>query len=120
MLALHRIGGYLFGALFCVMSYFMAARLRSGGVDNSTIVNLHLALAMILSLLMFIKVFVARYYRNQHGLLMPSVFRSSCLPLYLSRAHRGRIWRIPAKSSKCRSIRRTFRQRPSTSIKPAI
>src|SRR5215471_9650891 len=70
MLALHRIGGYLFIALFCVMTYYMAGRLR-GGVDTSPAVTLHLALAMILSPLLFIKVLIARYYKNQHGLLMP-------------------------------------------------
>ena len=32
MLTLHRIGGYLFIALFCVMTYYMVARLR-GGAD---------------------------------------------------------------------------------------
>lgn len=70
MLALHRIGGYLFIALFCVMTYYMLARLGSGG-DNSATVTLHMALAMILSPLLFIKVLVARYYKNQHNLLMP-------------------------------------------------
>src|SRR5215467_1759023 len=71
MLTLHRIGGYLFIALFCVMTYFMVARLRSVGADMSATVTIHLALAMILSPLLFIKVLIARYYRNQHGLLMP-------------------------------------------------
>jgi ferredoxin-NADP reductase len=71
MLTLHRIGGYLFIALFCVMAYFMVARLRSGGADTSATVTIHLALAMVLSPLLFIKVLIARYYRNQHGLLMP-------------------------------------------------
>jgi ferredoxin-NADP reductase len=71
MLALHRIGGYLFIALFCVMAYFMIARLRSGGADTSATVTIHLVLAMILSPLLFIKVLIARYYRNQHGLLLP-------------------------------------------------
>jgi len=71
MIALHRIGGYLFIGLFCVMSYFMVARLRGGGGDNSATVTIHLALAMILSPLLFIKVLIARYYKNQHSLLMP-------------------------------------------------
>src|SRR5579864_3094782 len=71
MLTLHRIGGYLFIALFCVMTYFMVARLRSGGIDTSVTVTLHLALAMILSPLLFIKVLIARYYKNQLNLLMP-------------------------------------------------
>src|SRR5262252_3793910 len=71
MLTLHRIGGYLFIALFCVMTYFMVARLRSVGADTSATVTIHLALAMVLSPLLFIKVLIARYYRSQHGLLMP-------------------------------------------------
>ena len=71
MLAFHRIGGYLFIALFCVMAYFMVARLRQSAGDNSPTVTLHLALAMILSPLLFIKVLIARYYKNQHGVLMP-------------------------------------------------
>src|SRR5258708_26621988 len=58
MIALHRIGGYLFIGLFCVMSYFMVARLR-GGADNSATVTIHLTLAMILSPLLFIKVLIA-------------------------------------------------------------
>src|ERR1700740_3171957 len=71
MLTLHRIGGYLFIALFCVMTYFMIGRLRSGGADSSATVTIHLALAMILSPMLFIKVLIARYYKNQHNLLMP-------------------------------------------------
>jgi ferredoxin-NADP reductase len=71
MLAVHRIGGYVFIALFCVMSFFMIARMRNGGGDASPTVTLHLALAMVLSPLLFIKVLIARYYKNQHSLLIP-------------------------------------------------
>jgi ferredoxin-NADP reductase/mono/diheme cytochrome c family protein len=71
MLALHRIGGYLFIGLFFVMAYFMVARLRNGGADTSPTLSIHLALAMILSPLLFIKVLIARYYKTQQGLLMP-------------------------------------------------
>src|SRR5215471_14284794 len=60
MMALHRIGGYLFISLFCVMTYFMVARLRNGGADTSATVTIHLSLAMILSPLLFIKVLIAR------------------------------------------------------------
>jgi ferredoxin-NADP reductase len=70
MLSLHRIGGYLFLALFCAMGYFMLTRLRAGGVD-SPVTTIHVALAMILSPLLFLKVLIARYYKNQHNLLMP-------------------------------------------------
>ena len=71
MLALHRIGGYLFIALFCVMAYFMIARLQNAGGDTPATVTVHVALAMILSPLLFIKVLIARYYKNQHALLLP-------------------------------------------------
>ena len=70
MMTLHRIGGYLFIALFCVMTYFMVARLR-GGADTSSTVTLHLTLALVLSPLLFVKVLIARYYKNQHALLLP-------------------------------------------------
>ena len=97
MIALHRIGGYIFIGLFCVMTYFMAARLRGGGADSSANVSIHLTLAMILSPLLFIKVLIARYYRNQHSLLMPIgltifvlafVLIASTAGPYLVRAHR--------------------------------
>jgi hypothetical protein len=66
-----RATGYMFIALFCVMTYLMTARIRNEGGDISPTVTLHVALAMVLSPLLFIKVLIARYYQNQHGLLMP-------------------------------------------------
>ena len=41
LIAAHRIGGYLFIALFCVMGYFMVARLGdvSGGAPPSTMIS---------------------------------------------------------------------------------
>jgi ferredoxin-NADP reductase/cytochrome c2 len=71
LIAAHRIGGYVFIAVFCVMAYFMISRLgdASGGAAPATIV--HLTIAMILSPLLFVKVLVARYYKNHYSLLMP-------------------------------------------------
>ena len=71
LIAAHRIGGYIFIALFCVMGYFMVARLGdvAAGAPPSTMI--HLTLAMVLSPLLFVKVLVARYYRSYHSLLMP-------------------------------------------------
>src|ERR1700686_3054648 len=71
LIAAHRIGGYLFIALFCVMGYFMVARLgdASGGASPGTII--HLTLAMVLRPLLFFKVLVARYYKNYHSFLLP-------------------------------------------------
>src|SRR5215471_10273384 len=106
MLALHRVGGYLFLVLFGVMTYYMTARLR-GGADNSTTVTLHLALAMILSPLLFLKTLIARYYRNQHNLLLPLgltifvlafVLIASTAGPYLSRASRVEQVSIPTRA----------------------
>src|SRR5229473_4971379 len=71
LIAAHRIGGYLFIALFCVMGYFMVARLGdvAGGVSPATMI--HLTLAMVLSPLLFVKVLVARYYKSYYSFLMP-------------------------------------------------
>jgi hypothetical protein len=58
LIAAHRIGGYLFIALYCVMGYFMVARLGdvAGGAPPSTMI--HLTLAMVLSPLLFVKVLI--------------------------------------------------------------
>ena len=71
LIAAHRIGGYLFIALFCVMAYFMVGRLGdiAGGASPGTMI--HLTLAMVLSPLLFVKVLVARYYKSYFSLLMP-------------------------------------------------
>src|SRR5713101_6499827 len=71
LIAAHRIGGYLFIALFCVMGYFMAARLGdvAGGASPATVI--HLTLAMVLGPLLFVKVLVARYYKGYSSWLMP-------------------------------------------------
>src|ERR1700680_370604 len=71
LIAAHRIGGYLFIALLCVMSYFMVGRLgdMAGGASPGTMI--HLTLAMVLSPLLFVKVLVARYYKHYYSLLMP-------------------------------------------------
>src|SRR5580704_9253723 len=71
LIAAHRIGGYLFIALFCVMGYFMIARLgdAAGGASPGTMI--HLTLAMVLSPLLFVKILVARYYRSYYSLLTP-------------------------------------------------
>jgi ferredoxin-NADP reductase/mono/diheme cytochrome c family protein len=70
LIAAHRIGGYLFIALFCVMGYFMLARLGDvGGSASPTMI--HFTLAMVLSPLLFVKLLIARYYKSYSSLLMP-------------------------------------------------
>ena len=67
----HRIGGYVFVALFCVMAYFMVSRLGDAGSNASSSTIIHMTLAMLLSPLIFVKVLVARYYKSHYSLLMP-------------------------------------------------
>jgi ferredoxin-NADP reductase len=71
LIAAHRIGGYLFIALFCVMGYFMVARLEDVDRGASARTIVHLTLAMVLSPLLFVKVLVARYYKNYYSFLLP-------------------------------------------------
>src|SRR5580698_6354 len=71
LITAHRIGGYLFIALFCVMGYFMVARLGDAGRDGPPSTMIHLTLAMVLSPLLFVKVLVARYYKSYYSLLTP-------------------------------------------------
>jgi ferredoxin-NADP reductase len=71
LISAHRIGGYLFIALFCLMGYFMLARLGTIDGNASPGAMIHLTLAMILSPLLFVKVLIARYYKSHSSLLMP-------------------------------------------------
>jgi ferredoxin-NADP reductase/mono/diheme cytochrome c family protein len=71
LLAAHRIGGYLFVAVFCVMGYFMFSRLRNMAGGAGPMSGVHLISVMILAPLVFIKVLIARHYKNYYGLLMP-------------------------------------------------
>src|SRR5579863_3977710 len=98
LIAAHRIGGYLFIALFCVMGYFMLARLGdvSGGASPGAMI--HLTLAMVLSPLLFVKVLIARYYKSYYPLLMPTGLVIFVLSFVLigitagpSLAHRSRM-----------------------------
>jgi hypothetical protein len=50
LIAAHRVGGYLFIALFCVVGYFMVARLGDVGEGASPGAMIHLTLAMVLSI----------------------------------------------------------------------
>jgi hypothetical protein len=71
LIAAHRIGGYLFITLFCVMGYFMVARLGDAGGGASPGTMIHLTLAMVLSPLIFVEVLIARYYKSYYSLLLP-------------------------------------------------
>jgi len=71
LIAAHRIGGYIFISLFCVMGYFMIARMRDSSGTASTGTMIHLTVAMLLSPLLFVKVLIARYYKSYYAFLTP-------------------------------------------------
>lgn len=67
----HRIGGYLFILLFCVMTYYMVLKIKDAPDELALRPMLHMLLAMLLIPLIFIKVLVARYYKTYYSVLMP-------------------------------------------------
>jgi ferredoxin-NADP reductase len=105
LVAAHRIGGYVFIGLFCVMAYFMVARLGDIGAGASPGTIIHLTLAMVLSPLIFVKVLVARYYKSYHSVLMPIGLVIFVLSFVLigitagpSLAHHGRMQTVSLDS----------------------
>ena len=71
LIAAHRIGGYLFILMFCIMSYFMISRMKDGSGTTSPGTMMHMTVAMLLTPLLFVKVLIARYYKSYSSLLMP-------------------------------------------------
>ena len=65
----HRLGGYLFIALFCLMSYFMVARTTNLSDELSMRALVHVLVAMSLVPLLFVKVIIARYYKSYYSAL---------------------------------------------------
>jgi ferredoxin-NADP reductase len=66
---LHRTAGYLFIAIYAVMFYYMALRLRGITDEVPPRVVVHIALALFLLPLLIAKVVVARYQRSLTGVL---------------------------------------------------
>jgi ferredoxin-NADP reductase len=67
----HRAGGYLFIGLFALMVWFMTKRLIGSPDGISPDAALHVNLAVLLVPLLFVKVLIARKYKNYHSILMP-------------------------------------------------
>src|ERR1700758_4474737 len=65
----HRLGGYLFIALFCVMTYFMLLRSADSSEELSLRATIHVLIAMSLVPLLFVKVLIARYYKTYYSAL---------------------------------------------------
>lgn len=72
LITLHRIGGYLFVILLCIMVWIMSSRLIGVGLSKApTYVVIHVTLALVLVPLVLIKVLIARRYKDKHSFLLP-------------------------------------------------
>jgi ferredoxin-NADP reductase len=66
----HRLGGYLFLALFAAMFYFMSRRVSGLTHGFSLVVVIHSALAFLLVPLLLLKIVIARRHRHHTGALL--------------------------------------------------
>jgi len=71
LIVLHRIGGYSFVILFCIMAYAMSARLAGLGITSHLPVHLvfHIVLVLLLVPLLLLKIFIVRRYKHSHSSL---------------------------------------------------
>jgi ferredoxin-NADP reductase len=71
LIAVHRVGGYLFVILFCIMTYSMSQRLAGSGIGGRlpTYLVLHIVLALVLVPLLLLKILIARRYKQSHSSL---------------------------------------------------
>jgi len=70
-IALHRASGYMFIGLFAVMVWFMSKRLMGSPEGLAGDAAIHVALAVLLAPLLFVKVMIARKYKSHHSILLP-------------------------------------------------
>ena len=71
LVAFHRVGGYLFVILFCIMAYSMSQKLSGSGItgDLPAYLVLHIALVFVLLPLLLLKILIARRYKQSHSSL---------------------------------------------------
>ena len=68
LIALHKLGGYLFVTLLCIMAYTMSQKLVGLGITGHlpTHLVLHIVLVLVLVPLLFVKILIARRYQHSH------------------------------------------------------
>src|SRR5260370_34840431 len=71
MIRAHRVAGYLFIALFCIMTWFMILKIKDRPDELPAPSMVHALIAIVMAPLLFIKVLVARYYKNHTAILVP-------------------------------------------------
>src|SRR5579864_3590384 len=71
LIALHKAGGYLFVILLCFMAYTMSQRLVGVGISGHLPAHLvlHIVLVLVLVPLLFLKILIARRYKQSHSSL---------------------------------------------------
>jgi ferredoxin-NADP reductase len=71
LIALHRVSGYLFVILFCIMAYSMSQRLTGSGItgDLPAYLVLHIVLVFVLVPLLLLKILVVRRYKQSQSSL---------------------------------------------------
>ena len=71
LITAHRVGGYLFVILFCIMTYAMSQRLAGSGITGHLPAHmvLHIVLVLVLVPLLLLKILIARRYRHSHSSL---------------------------------------------------
>src|SRR5437868_7567415 len=102
----HRIAGYLFIGLFCLMCWFMLLRLRETSDELSLRSMLHVLIAMTLVPLLVVKIVIARYYKSFTSALVPlglTIFTLGFV-LVTSTAAPYLFRRIAVKSISLRSV----------------
>src|ERR1700740_1261215 len=72
LIAVHRVIGYLFVAMFCILAYSMSRRLAGTGITGHlpTHLVLHIVLALSLVPLLLLKILLARFYKQRDSSLM--------------------------------------------------
>jgi ferredoxin-NADP reductase len=71
LIALHKAGGYLFVTLLSIMAYSMSQRLVGVGITGHvpTHLVLHIVLVLVLVPVLFLKILIARRYKQSHSSL---------------------------------------------------
>jgi ferredoxin-NADP reductase len=67
---LHRLGGYLFAALFCVTFFYMNQKVSGVTRGLPITIVIHSALAFLLVPLLVLKIVIARRYKHHSGALL--------------------------------------------------
>jgi ferredoxin-NADP reductase len=71
LIAAHRFAGYLFVILLCIMAYSMSQRLVGVGISGHLPAHLvlHIVLVLVLVPVLFLKILIARRYKQSHSSL---------------------------------------------------